>query len=53
MAGEDYKDFFMNASLPDSALEAITVALRTSVPRNWRCEHGQTHLSGFVIDGAQ
>ena len=51
-AGEDYEEFFVGAPLPDAALEAITVALETGVPQNWRCEHGRTHLSGFVIDGA-
>lgn len=51
--GEDYEDFFVGAPLPDSALEAITVALETRVPQNWQCEHGRTHLSGFVIEGTQ
>ena len=51
-AGEDYEDFFVNAPLPDSALEALTVAMETGVPQNWQCEHGRTHLSGFVIEGA-
>ena len=50
-AGEDYEDFFVEAPLPDSALEALTVAMETGVPQNWRCEHGRHHLSGFAIDG--
>ena len=33
-AGEDYEGFFVGAPLPDSALEAITVALETGVPQN-------------------
>ena len=49
--GEDYEDFFVEAPLPDSALEALTVAMETGVPQNWQCEHGRHHLSGLAIEG--
>ena len=49
--GEDLEDFFMEAPLPDSALEAMTVAMETGTPQTWECEHGRRHLSGLFVEG--
>ena len=50
MAKAKTGDLFMEAPLPDSALEAMTVAMETGTPQTWECEHGRRHLSGLFVD---